>query len=232
MQHVRAQGYDLDAQTANLKMTDEGRNLINSGDTVLVWVNEADLTIATMQPTAAPQSLDERMKAAGMLTLTQMLAEPIMGKFGTHAAMNNMELFGQWLDSKRTEYQKMRMRYELGGKSKDDDLWEWFFAHAATFSEVCDNFRAAGASTPHSTVTVAEATAISDRLIEDLDRPAKEGLLDVIEIEFLRSSLSEIVMLDRQPKTAECNSYIYGECAKIARAALERKQHIKSEEEA
>ena len=96
------------------------------------------------QPAPAPQSLDERMKAAGMLTLTEILAEPVMGKFGTHAAMNNMEFFGTWLDRKRTEFLKMRMAYDLGDKPKDDDLWEWVFAHSATFCEVFDNFRAAG----------------------------------------------------------------------------------------
>ncbi|NRB20184.1 MAG: hypothetical protein HRU33_22250 [Rhodobacteraceae bacterium] len=92
-----------------------------SGAQKVALSEHQSLVRSAMQSTAAPQNLDERMKAAGMLTLTQMLAEPIMGKFGTHA--------GQWLDSKRMEYQKMRMQYELGDKSKDDDLWEWFFLH-------------------------------------------------------------------------------------------------------
>jgi len=70
--------------------------------------------------------------------------------------MTNMKFFGEWLDSKRTEYLKMRVQYVLGDKSKDDGLWEWIFAHGATFSEVFDNFRAAGGLNAPSPVTPEE----------------------------------------------------------------------------
>ena len=90
------------------------------------------------------ETLDERMIAAGMIPLTRLLAgkEPL-DKWMVHTGTQSIELFQQWVERKHEEYMRMRMRYELGEKDKDDDLYEWVFAHAATFGEVSLNLKQA-----------------------------------------------------------------------------------------
>lgn len=86
--------------------------------------------------------LDQRMAALGMIPLSQLLSEPPT-PFSVHAAMNSLEFFAEWVERKHAEYLKMRMRYEIGKRTKDDGMFEWVFAHSATFGEVHDNLRAA-----------------------------------------------------------------------------------------
>jgi hypothetical protein len=43
IKHVRARGATISQMRANLSETIEGKELINGGDSVLVWVNEDDI---------------------------------------------------------------------------------------------------------------------------------------------------------------------------------------------
>lgn len=98
-------------------------------------VQEGDETIET---------LDERMIAAGMIPLSKLLAGGLpLEKFSVHAGMDSIEFFQVWINRNHEQYMKMRMRYELGDKPKDDDMYEWVFAHSAVYGTVAENLRAA-----------------------------------------------------------------------------------------
>jgi hypothetical protein len=43
---------------------------------------------------------------------------------------------------KRSHFDTLRGRYETGEKSKDDEMYEWVFAHSGVFTEVHVNFKA------------------------------------------------------------------------------------------
>lgn len=87
--------------------------------------------------------LDERLKAAGMFTVAEMMGETPMTRWERHTGVKDMESFGQWLDMKVAEYTRMKAAYALGDKPQDDDLYEWVCAHAAAFSTIRTNFVAA-----------------------------------------------------------------------------------------
>ena len=92
---------------------------------------------------AAAASLDERLAAAGMYTVGQMLGVTPMTRWATHAGMDSLATFEAWVDRRAAEFLRMKARYELGDKDKDDDLYEWALAHGAAFSEVRTNLKAA-----------------------------------------------------------------------------------------
>jgi hypothetical protein len=88
-------------------------------------------------------ALDERLKAAGMLTVPEMMGVTPLTRWEVHAGMSSLDAFRDWLDRKAAEYLRMKAAYELGDKDKSDDLYEWVLAHSAVFSVVRANFRAA-----------------------------------------------------------------------------------------
>lgn len=90
-----------------------------------------------------PESLDERMKAAGMFTVAEMMGVTPMTRWEVHTGIRDLDTFGQWLDRKVSEYLRMKACYELGDKDKSDDLYEWVLAHAGAYSTIRTNFKAA-----------------------------------------------------------------------------------------
>lgn len=90
-------------------------------------------------------TLAERMKAAGMMTVNELLAGAPLDAFHRHAGVNSLETFGQWLEMRRREYVTMQASRTLD-KREDDDLYEWVLAHAGVFGEVHVNFKAAMAA--------------------------------------------------------------------------------------
>lgn len=103
---------------------------------------------AIAQAQAAPQAepvaddLDSRMKAAGMLSVAQLLAGAPLDEFFKHRGVHDLDTFGRWLEMRRAECLKMQARFDLD-KRRDDELYDWIVAHAAVFSEVHVNFKAA-----------------------------------------------------------------------------------------
>jgi hypothetical protein len=96
--------------------------------------------------TATPETdeyLAERMKAAGMFTVAQMMTAAPMDIFTKHAGVNDLGSFLQWVEMKRAEYIRMQARYDLGDKPKDDDMYEWVIAHNSVFAAVHVNLKAA-----------------------------------------------------------------------------------------
>ena len=88
------------------------------------------------------KSLDERMKEAGMLPVSEMMEQNIAGKFAQHANVTDLKSFENWLVMRRKEYIKMQAEMTLDGKTKDE-LFEWVVAHNAVFGEVLANFKKA-----------------------------------------------------------------------------------------
>lgn len=114
--------------------------------------------------------LNERLKAAGMFTIDQMLGVTPMSKFTIVSGMDNLEFFGAWLDRRTREFLQMRVAYELGDKPKDDPLYEWVLAHSATLLEVRENFMAAKAGG----IDVQQAEASEEKLRGENPPPRAE----------------------------------------------------------
>lgn len=99
-------------------------------------------------------NLDARMREAGMTPLSEMLASIPLARWLTHTGVNDMKSFEAWLCMRREEMLRMQATMELD-KREDDELYEWVIAHAAVFTEVLCNFRAASIA---SSNTVAPST--------------------------------------------------------------------------
>lgn len=95
-------------------------------------------TLSTMFDSDA--SLNERMKAAGMLTVQQITAGMPTDAFIRHRGVTNLDSFAEWLEMERAQFLKMQARFELADKEKDG-LYEWIMSHAAVFSIVMVNFK-------------------------------------------------------------------------------------------
>ena len=89
------------------------------------------------------QDLDTRMKAAGMIPLSEILKGSPMDAFLAHAGVVDIDSFGEWLEVRYEEMMRMRVRMELKGSPEEDEMYEWVFSHSAVLREVIVNFRAA-----------------------------------------------------------------------------------------
>lgn len=92
-------------------------------------------------------SLDERMKAAGMMPVSEMLERSALGKFSAHAGVTDLESFEQWIQMQRKEFLSMQAEMTLDGKEKDE-MFEWVVAHNAVLGAVMANFRQATGRKP------------------------------------------------------------------------------------
>lgn len=101
----------------------------------------------------AGTSLDDRLRAAGMFTVPEMMGETPLTRWQTHAAMTSLDAFEWWLDAQVRQYLTMKAQYEIGDKPKDDELYEWVLAHSGAFHVIRTNFRAAKAATPAPAAT-------------------------------------------------------------------------------
>jgi len=85
--------------------------------------------------------IDERMKAAGMMSITEMLAKNSMDEWHANTGVRNLDDFENWIQMKRGEMLRLQASIELDGE--DNDLYEWTIAHVAVLGEVMANFRQA-----------------------------------------------------------------------------------------
>lgn len=90
-----------------------------------------------------PDEIDERMKAAGMLSAVQIIEGQPLDAFIKHSGVVDMGTLLQWSEMRRAEFLRMQSQYDLGDKDKTDDMYEWVIAHSAAFSELHINIRAA-----------------------------------------------------------------------------------------
>ena len=88
------------------------------------------------------KDLDARMKAAGMMTVAEMIENPPLSKFHVHAGVSDLASFEEWLETKVADYTRQQAEIQLDNR-EDDELFEWVVAHSAVFLSVLINFRAA-----------------------------------------------------------------------------------------
>lgn len=103
-------------------------------------LNEAASVLRLLKPDES--DLNARMKAAGMFSLTELLAGTPIDLFRAHQGISTFAHFEEWVAMKRRQFETMRARYLVGEKSQDDELYEWVFAHAAVFGDIDVNLRA------------------------------------------------------------------------------------------
>lgn len=108
-------------------------------------------------------SLSERMKAAGMFTVPQIMAGMPIDAFIRHAGVTNLESFAQWLETERARFLSMQARFELADKEQDG-LYEWVMSHAAVLGTVMVNFKHASQLTPPSDPPCPTASKSNPRL--------------------------------------------------------------------
>lgn len=117
-----------------------GPDPLNPNDFEGGWEKRAAVEVE--QPvTVEPVSLDDRMKAAGMYTVAEMMGVTPLTKWMSNPAINSIEAFSEWLDRKVFEYLHMKAAYVLGDKEESDELYEWVLAHSAVFSTIRDQFQ-------------------------------------------------------------------------------------------
>ncbi|HBP6378478.1 TPA: hypothetical protein L6A07_25175 [Pseudomonas aeruginosa] len=119
----------------------QGREVVLASDLEQLQASQTS-AIALATALDGNARLDERLEAAGMLTVAQILAGAPLDAFIRHAGVHDLASFGQWLEMRRAESVRLQARFALE-KRDDDELYEWVVAHAAAFSEVAINFRAA-----------------------------------------------------------------------------------------
>lgn len=91
-------------------------------------------------------NLDERMKAAGMLSIQDMLEKAPLGAFSAHAGVVDLESFEEWIQMRREEFLRMQARMTLD--KQEDEMFEWVLSHVAVLGEVMANFRQATGRKP------------------------------------------------------------------------------------
>lgn len=91
---------------------------------------------------SVPDDIDTRMKNAGMLSASEIIAGQPIDAFMKHAGVVDLESLLKWAEMRRAEFLRMQAKYELGDNQKDD-MYEWVISHVAAFSELHVNIRAA-----------------------------------------------------------------------------------------
>lgn len=111
--------------------------------TTIQFAQKCDSLAAEIRDVVCDPSNDlaSQMRAAGMLTVDEMLSGAPLDRFIRHAGVHDLETYGNWLDMKCREFLSMQASRELD-KREDDDLYEWVLAHAAAFQEARINFNA------------------------------------------------------------------------------------------
>lgn len=140
----------------------------------------AEVEAARKQELDSDADLATRMKAAGMMSVAELLAGAPLDAFTRHAAVKDLQSLLQWAEMRRAECLKAQARYDLGERDKSDDLYEWTVAHCAVFTELHVNIRAALAGLPPLAGQVRKRDA-SRAAIEKLRAMSHDELLAEVE---------------------------------------------------
>lgn len=128
MKDLESAGFVRSTNTSSYEFTDIGKQLVDR-----------------LAGRGDDQTLDVRLKSAGMFSVAELLNGSPIDQFVRHAGVHDIATFVQWVEMKRAEYLKLQARYDLGDKPKDD-LYEWVTSHSAVFAEVHVNLKAASAA--------------------------------------------------------------------------------------
>lgn len=133
-----------------------GREVVLASDYDILK-RELDAARAVAGAMNSEASLGERMKAAGMLTIPEILEGGPLDRFIKHAHVVDLQSFVEWVHSKRVEYLTMHARMTVEHR-ENDELFEWVSSHTAVFGEVMINLKAALEGTkpePHASPDAA-----------------------------------------------------------------------------
>jgi hypothetical protein len=140
--------FDLDMSDCDSCGQDCGADMVEDldgeyvlWDEVLPFLYRYDEYTAPPAP-EVPDDIDARMKTAGMLSASEIIAGQPIDAFMKHAGVVDLESLIKWAEMRRAEFLRMQAQYELGDKPKDD-MYEWVISHVAAFSELHVNIRAA-----------------------------------------------------------------------------------------
>jgi hypothetical protein len=86
--------------------------------------------------------LDEKLRNAGMLTITQILKGTPIDAMHACSEVIDLESFNKWLSVTREEFLSMKAKLTLD-KRQDNELFEWVLAHSAALQTVSINFKKA-----------------------------------------------------------------------------------------
>lgn len=95
--------------------------------------------------------LDQRMAAAGMVPVSQMMEQNALDVFSCHAGVTDLGRFEEWLQVRRKEFIQMQAQMTIEGL-EENELFEWVVAHSAVLGEVLANFRQAIGRDPQEVV--------------------------------------------------------------------------------
>ena len=85
--------------------------------------------------------LEKEMKQAGMIPLKDIIEGNVpIQKYITHTGVTELQSFANWLERKREQYLRMRIKQEL---NKNDDLYDFVLGKASAYEEIYQNFRKA-----------------------------------------------------------------------------------------
>lgn len=86
--------------------------------------------------------LDTKLRAAGMLTVAEMLNGGPLDGFIKHASVVDAPSLLRWVEMRRAEFIRQIALYEIGERDTGDELYEWILAHCSAFTELHINMKA------------------------------------------------------------------------------------------
>ncbi len=150
---------------------------------------EARAEIERLKAPTTANNLDERLKAAGMLTVTELLAGTPLDKFCAHVGVNTMQRFEEWLLMRREEFLDMKATMLLDGK-EHDGLYEWVLAHGGALAEVLANFRQAKPDVERKDVLIEQMRLAMGKVVADF----RVNLRDLTEFEDKQAKILEAAL--------------------------------------
>ncbi|ELY2672629.1 hypothetical protein SMZ63_002784 [Cronobacter sakazakii] len=150
--------------------------------------------------------IDTRMKEAGMLSVTEIIAGRQIDAFMRHAGVVDLESLLQWAEMRRAEFLRMQARYDIGDKP-EDDMYEWVISHVAAFSELHINIRA---------IMSQPAKAESDTTAQQFESLAGKALVPagwkLVPIELTKEMLKQIHPF-AEATCLDCGNQVAAHCA-------------------
>jgi len=85
--------------------------------------------------------IEKEIKNAGMVPLEDILQGNVpIQKYITHVGVTELESFAEWLEKKREQFLRMRVKQEF---NKNDELYDFVLGKNSAYEEIYQNFRKA-----------------------------------------------------------------------------------------
>ena len=114
--------------------------------------------------------LDTKLRAAGMLTVAEMLNGGPLDGFIKHASVVDAPSLLRWVEMRRAEFLRQIALYEIGERDTGDELYEWILAHCSAFTELHINMKAGLSGIADLTDRVNQTKLDLEKISADLTR--------------------------------------------------------------